>query len=56
MHKQKELTRDNVRHTKLIRFWSEGKMSQTAHQQIVLLASKKRRAELQAMLSELIIE
>jgi len=56
MHKQTELTRENVSHTKLIRFWSEGKMAQTAYDRIERHRSTNHTDDAKAMLSEWLID
>ena len=55
MHSKTELTRENVRHTELIRFWSEGKIAQSAHDRIINLNSKKKRDIAKSMMSEWIL-
>jgi hypothetical protein len=55
MHSKTELTRENVRHTELIKFWSEGKIAQSAHERILNLQSKRKRDIAKVVMSEWIL-
>ena len=55
MHKQTELTRDNVPHTTKIRFWTEGEMSQTAYQSMNEHRTNNREDLAKVVLSEWIL-
>ena len=54
MQKQTELT--NTHRTKLIRFWSTGKMARSAFDRIEEHRSNNRTTESQAMMSEWIMD
>ena len=50
------LTRDNVKHTDAIRFWSSGKMAESAYDRMTVLKKKRRDADALVILEEWIIE
>ena len=49
-------TRDTVRHTNAIRFWSSGKMAESAYDRMNVLKKKRRDADALVILEEWIIE
>ena len=53
---RKALTRDNVKHTDAIRFWSIGKIAESSFQRVYELRYKRRDADAQLILQEWIIE
>ena len=55
MHKQTELTPENVPHTTKIRFWPEGEMSQTAYESMIKHRSNDRDDLAKVVLSEWIL-
>ncbi len=52
MHKQTELTRENVPHTTKIRFWTQGEMSKTAYESMIKHRSNDRDDLAKVVLSE----
>ena len=48
--------RETEPHTKVISFWSEGKIAESAFKQITKHQSQKHKAEADAMLSEWILD
>ena len=55
MHKQTELTPENVPHTKKIRFWNQGEISQTAYESMIKHRSNHRDDLSKVVLSEWIL-
>ena len=55
MQRQTELTRENVRHTELIKFWSEGKIAQSAYDRVNLHRANKRTDLAKSMMDEWVI-
>ena len=55
MHKQTELTRDNVPHTTKIRFWTVGEMADTAYESMIKHRSNNFDDLAMAVLSEWIL-
>ena len=55
MQHTKELTRDNVPHTKKIKFWSNGQMHTAAFERWFEFRSNKQQADANAIASEWII-
>ena len=55
MHKQTELTPENVPHTTMIRFWPEGEMSATAYASMNDHRINDRDDIAEALLSEWIL-
>ena len=49
------LTRDNVHHTKAIRFWSDGKMAESAYNRLNELRDSNREQDARHILNEWII-
>jgi hypothetical protein len=56
MHKQTELTRDNVTHTKHIRFWSDKNIATSAYETIEVHRFNKEDDLVKVMLSEWILD
>ena len=55
MQRLKNPTRANARHTKVVRFWSEGKMAESAYHRMTELKSKDREDDARVILDEWII-
>ena len=52
----KELTRDNCTHTKRIRFWSKGEISESAHARVQYYKNLQDVDKARLLMSEWIIE
>ncbi len=48
-------TRDTARHTRVIRFWTEGKMAESAFNRLTELRKDKREEEARVLLDEWIV-